>query len=86
MRGGETTCGEGRIGRHYRKADTLFAVPVATRPVLSVGTPRVLIEGIGLPEPVADVPLYDRAPDGRFLTIQRDEPRRPTLLRVVLAR
>jgi eukaryotic-like serine/threonine-protein kinase len=53
----------------YRSGESLMAVPVATRPAFTAGTPRALFQG-SFAGPSAGSPNYDVAPDGlRFVFI-----------------
>jgi serine/threonine-protein kinase len=60
-----------RSGRElfYLEGTQMMAVDIETQPTFRAGTPRRLFDG-GFVTGVGRVPVYDVAPDGRFLMVQ----------------
>jgi Tol biopolymer transport system component len=75
-----------RTGRElfYRHGNQMMSVAIATTPVLTAGSPRILFEGSYLASDTGGAG-YDVAPDGRFLMVEPLEPERPaTAIDVVI--
>ena len=68
----------------YRHGHQMMSVAIATTPVLTAASPRMLFEGNYLPSDTGGAG-YDVAQDGRFLMVEPIEPERPaTAIDVVI--
>ena len=84
--GGGTDPTWSRDGRKlfYRHGGKLLSVQIRSEPQLQVEAPQVELDRVAPPNPVAQVPHFDVAGDGRILVIDRSSRGDVTQLNVVL--